>query len=144
MVRAMSTSAGQGRSEERDQRVVVVAREFHVNEGGHLPTTGSGKHPYAQSAPRLPKRSSRILDPGSRSLDPGSWITDGPGPGPGPAQRARHTCMGLEVKPGSTSLAWVYKTSARKVDKKPTLNSAPARSVIKKGGPARVPAGCRG
>ena len=28
-------------------------------------------------------------------------------PGPGPVQRARHTCMGLEVQRGSRSLAWV-------------------------------------
>ena len=47
--------------------------------------------------------------------------------------------MGLLDLPGSISLAWVYKTSARKVDKHPTLNTAPARSVIKTGGPSRVP-----
>ena len=29
----------------------------------------------------------------------------------GPAQRARHTCMGLLDLPGSTRLAWVYKSS---------------------------------
>ena len=40
---------------------------------------------------------------------------------------------------GSISLAWVYKTSARKVDKRPTLNTAPARSVIKKRGPGPGP-----
>ena len=40
-------------------------------------------------------------------------------------------------RPGG--LAWVYKTSARKVDKHPTLNSAPASSVIKKKGPGLGP-----
>ena len=58
-----------------------------------------------------------IQDPGSRMLDPGiqdpgslAWVP-GPGPGPGLAQHARHTCMGLLDLPGSTSLAWVYKSS---------------------------------
>ena len=55
MYRAMPAFAGQGRSEERYQWLVVVARECHESEGGHLPTTGAGKHPCTQSAPRLPK-----------------------------------------------------------------------------------------
>ena len=48
-------------------------------------------------------------------------------------------CLGLQAEGGSTSLAWVCKpsvgkTSARKVDRHSTLNSAPTRSAIKKGG----------
>ena len=56
----------------------------------------------------------RPQNPGSRILDPGplAWVP-WPSPGPCPAQRARHTCMGLEVKPGSTSLAWVYPGTTR-------------------------------
>ena len=52
---------------------------------------------------------------------------DGPGPSPGPAR--------MSYLPGSTSLAWVYKPSARNADKAPTLNLAPARRVIKEIGP---------
>ena len=50
-----------------------------------------------------------------------------------------NSSVGLQVERGSPSLAWDYKTTARKEDKHPTLNTAPARSVIKKGGPARAP-----
>ena len=41
--------------------------------------------------------------------------------------------VGLQVKPGTTNLAFHYKTSARKVDKHSTLSTAPARSVINLG-----------
>ena len=52
-----------------------------------------------------------------------------------------HVILALDLLdlPGSISLAWVYKTSERKVDKHPTLNTAPARSVIKKRGPGPGP-----
>ena len=44
--------------------------------------------------------------------------------------------LGLQIYPGTTNLAWdnKTKTSARKEDKHPTLNTAPARSVIPKRG----------
>ena len=56
-------------------------------------------------------------------------------------RRGAHAILALDLLdlPGSISLAWVYKTSARKVDKHPTLNTAPARSVIKKRGPSPGP-----
>ena len=41
--------------------------------------------------------------------------------------------MGLQDLHGTASLAWDSKTSARQVDKNPTLNSAPARSLLKRG-----------
>ena len=41
--------------------------------------------------------------------------------------------LGLQIQPGTTSLAWDYKTGARKEDKHPTSNTAPTRSVIKEG-----------
>ena len=42
--------------------------------------------------------------------------------------------VGLQVQPGTTNLAFDYKTNARKVDKYSTLNTAPTRSVIGKEG----------
>ena len=38
----------------------------------------------------------------------------GPGPGPGPAQRARHTCIGLQDLPGSFSPAWKEERRKKK------------------------------
>ena len=56
----------------------------------------------------------------------------------GPVQdRARpsaHVILAWVSKPGTPNLAWGYKTSAQKEYKHPTLNTAPARSVIKKKG----------
>ena len=89
----------------------------------------------------------------------------GPGPGPGPAVTSYFlettrvawvyksrlgrqdlpgstrlawvykSCLGLQVLPETTILSWDYKTSARHVDKRPTLNTGLDRRVIKKGGP---------
>ena len=40
---------------------------------------------------------------------------------------------------GSYVTKWLHKSSGRKVDKHPTLNSAPTRSVIKRGNPGLGP-----
>ena len=89
-----------------------MGRPWHVPVLGFVSGWDTDGHPGRRLQRRggrgpWPSRIKRILmysfvfsciqDPGSRILDSGSWEVPEPDPGLGPAQRARHTCMGLEV-----------------------------------------------
>ena len=94
-----------------------------------------------------------LLKKGSRAWVPGPWALaqvilewvskSSPGlqiqPGTPNLAWDYKSSLGLQIKPGPTNHAREYKTSARKEDKHPTLNTVPARSVIKKGVPGLGP-----